>query len=110
MVIRIEADTVSVPANAKEQLIASFTPPSGKVQNFLEIGLSASGAGYFSIYFSTEKICRKIEKTALDIDKRRILVDWSLKVGDRLDIVFTDTSGAANSASYIAVFEEKAAP
>jgi len=104
--IRIKADSVSISANAKEALVAEFTPPKDKKYQFLEIALKAVGAGYFSVYYNQERICDKIEKDALTIDERRILIDWELQYGDKVKIVFTDTSGATNTARYIVVYKQ----
>ena len=106
MVVRIQADSVSIDANAKEASVVTLSPPEGKVYNILEIALGASGAGYFSIYIQNQRIAHPLDKDALALDSRRILVDWSLKQGEELKIVFTDKSGASNTAKYLIVFEE----
>lgn len=107
--IKIKGDSVSVSANAVEADVLTLTPPKDKVYKILELALEASGAGYFAIYFNSDKICEKLEKDALNIDKRRILVDWKLEEGDTLKIVFTDTSGSANTARYLIVYSEESA-
>ena len=106
MTIRIKGDSISINASAVEATVVEFSPPEGVEWHFLEITLQATGAGYYRIYINNEKICDKIDKDAAAIDARRILVDWSLKVGDVLKIVFTDTSGAANTARYLVVYSE----
>ena len=106
MVTRIKADSVSIDANAVEATVLELTPPTGKQYKVLELALQAAGAGYFRIYLNNDKICGPLDKDALAIDPRRILVDWVLNPGDVLKIVFTDTSGAANTGRYLIVYEE----
>jgi len=108
VVVRIEGNSVSISANAKEAEVVTLMPPEEKKYKVLEIALEATGDGYFSIYIGTNKICDKIERNALNIDKRRILVDWELSSSTPLKVVFTDESGSANTARYLIVFSEEA--
>lgn len=107
MTTRIKADSVSIAASAVEAEVLTLSPPSGKQYKILELALQASGSGYFRVYLNNDKICDPLDKDALAIDPRRILVDWLLREGDVLKIVFTDTSGAANTARYEIVYEEE---
>jgi len=104
--IRIKADSVSITPNAVEAEVLKLEPRKDRKIQVLEIALKAVGDGFFTIYFNQEKICDPLEKNALEIDLRRILVDWELAYGDRLIIVFTDKSGATNTARYLIVYKE----
>jgi len=105
--IRILGDTVSVSANAQRDTVVELQAPEGKKYKVVEIALSATGTGYFEIFYDTDRICEKISKGALGIDSRRIVVDWEIQPGHKLGIYFTEQSGSANTVYYLLVFEEE---
>ena len=105
--IRILGDTKSISANATRATVVELQAPDGKKYKVVEIALKAAGTGYFEIFYDTHRICEKISKGSLDIDSRRIVVDWEIQPGHKLGIYFTEQSGSANTAYYLLVFEEE---
>ena len=104
-IIRLESYQATVSANSKATVV-ELTPPQGHTYRILEIAFSLSGAGYFEIYINEQRLTEHLYKDAIDIDKRRILVNWELKQGDKLKIIAYDTSGSTNTATVFIVYED----
>ena len=103
--IRLLGKKVTVSANSSATVI-ELSPPKDKVYRVIEVAFSLSGSGYFEVYINEQRIVEKIEKEAIDIDSRRIVVNWELRQGDKLKIIAKDTSGSSNTAACLVVFEE----